>query len=149
MPPLPIVESVMNRNVVVLREEDTLDTLEDAMERYRFRHMPVVDGKTLVGIVSQRDLLRASLSSLQPPHTGRESQRALFERVFIAQVMKREVVTTHPEASVLEASRAILANRVGALPVTNDRGELVGIVSENDLLLALVRYAEETTAAAK
>lgn len=146
MSPLPTVESVMSRDLVVLREEDTLDALEEAMSRHGFRHMPVVDGKRLVGIVSQRDLLRASVSSLHPAHGAKDSQRALFARVFVAEVMQREVLTVTPDTGVLDASRKILAHRIGALPVVDAQGELIGIVSENDLLAALVRHAESAPA---
>lgn len=143
------VESVMTRNVVVVHEEDNLEWIEEAMNRHQFRHLPVVDGKRLVGILSHRDILRVSVGALANLRQGISEQRTLEERCFVANMMNPTVLTTRPEATVVEAARAMLTGRVGALPVVDADGALVGIVSRGDLLLALVRHAEATTAPAE
>lgn len=139
------VESVMTRNVVVLHEEDNLEWIEEAMSRHHFRHLPVVDGTRVVGILSQRDILRVSVGALANLRHGELEQRTLEERCFVANMMNRDVLTTRPEATVIEAARAMLTGRVGALPVVDGDGALVGIVSRGDVLLALVRHAEGAT----
>src|SRR5687767_2777657 len=58
------VEDIMTRNVVVLAEEDNLSQVAAGLDRYRFHHLPVVDGTKLVGILSQRDILRNTVSGV-------------------------------------------------------------------------------------
>jgi CBS domain-containing protein len=84
----------------------------------------------LVGVVSERDLLRASLSNLA--HRSDE-RRAFLEGVDIAQVMSAPPVTVGPDASVEEAACVMADRKIGCLPVV-DGDELVGLVTETDLL---------------
>ena len=97
----------------------------------RVRHMPVVHGGKLVGVVSERDLLRASLSNLSG-FDARE-RRAFLHGVEIARVMSAPPVVVDPETTVAEAARVMAEHKIGCLPVV--RGdELLGIITETDVL---------------
>ena len=124
----------MTREVTTLLEEDSLQQVLSVLGPFRFRHLPVVDGKKLVGIISQRDLLLLISQSLGrgPAEQAREARK--LEQVFLRDVMGTHVVIITPEESLAVAARRMLENRIGALPVVSAQGELLGIVTENDLL---------------
>ncbi|MEM9195066.1 MAG: CBS domain-containing protein [Myxococcota bacterium] len=127
----------MTRNLVVLHEwENLLDVAQD-MERYRLRHLPVVDGKELVGLVSHRDLLRFTATALDGSVVRDVRDQQLKGGTFVRSIMTPDVTTVHPDSSVLEAVRTLIESRFGCLPVVDEKNELVGIVSEHDLLKVL------------
>ncbi len=125
------VRDIMNQKVVTISAGERLSTVEDIMTLGRVRHMPVVSSGKLEGVVSERDLLRASLSNLSG--YGSEERRAFLSAVEISRVMTAPPIIVHPEATVSEAALAMSEAKIGCLPVVN--GEiLVGIVTETDLL---------------
>ena len=125
-----LVHDVMEEKVVTISVGDRLSTVEDIMTLGGVRHMPVVRAGRLVGVVSERDLLRASLSSLDP---RRQERRAFLEAIDISQVMSSPPVIVDSDAIVEEAARIMADNKIGCLPVM--RGEaLVGMLTETDLL---------------
>lgn len=135
----------MSQPPVTLELDDTLDVAEDVMALGHLRHIPVtVDGK-LCGIVSQRDLLRASVSSLL---TTREEQRRALEGIRVREVAVCDVVTIGPDEPIAHAAAILAEKKIGCMPVVL-AGELIGIVTETDLLRALapgsvtVRMSEE------
>ncbi|MFT3924162.1 MAG: CBS domain-containing protein [Myxococcales bacterium] len=128
------VSQIMTRNVVSVFEEDNLHKVAQNLEHFRFRHLPVVDGTRLVGILSQRDLLRNAVGGPERSPALKALEGRLLEQTFVRDVMRVEVSTIAPEDSIAEAARRMLELKVGALPVVTARGELVGIVSQDDIL---------------
>lgn len=133
------VSEIMTRDVVTLFEEDNLVNVAQDLARYRFRHLPVTDGPRLVGMVSQRDMLENTVAGVDAAAVARSREARFRERTFVRDIMSTRLVTTSAEASIAEAARKMLEAKVGALPVTNAKGELVGIVSESDVLRYVVR----------
>jgi CBS domain-containing protein len=125
-----LVRDVMEEKVVTISVGDRLSTVEDIMTLGGVRHMPVVRAGRLVGVVSERDLLRASLSSLDP---RRQERRAFLEAIDISQVMSAPPVIVDSDARVEEAARIMADNKIGCLPVLRGE-ELVGLLTETDLL---------------
>ncbi len=125
-----LVRDVMEEKVVTISVGDRLSTFEDIMTLGGVRHMPVVRAGRLVGVVSERDLLRASLSSLDP---RRQERRAFLEAIDISQVMSAPPVIVDADAPVEEAARVMADNKIGCLPVLRGE-ELVGMLTETDLL---------------
>ncbi len=104
------------------------------MTERRFRHMPVVqDGGRLVGIVAQRDLLVAARVS--------ERQIDLDDDRPVSELMKREVDTVRPECCAAEAARHMLRTKRSCLPVVDETGTLIGILTEADYMRLSTRGA--------
>ncbi|MBW2464579.1 MAG: CBS domain-containing protein [Deltaproteobacteria bacterium] len=129
-----LVRDIMSRELVTLREEEHLELLADGLERFGFRHLPVVDGDKLIGLVTQRDLLKASMSSISPSATRDAFEAKLEENVFVAQLMQRDVDTVTPDTTLVEAARRMRDQKRGCLPVVEDDNKLVGIITETDFL---------------
>jgi CBS domain-containing protein len=125
------VRDIMQTKIVTVSVTERLSTVEDIMTLGRVRHMPVVHGGRLVGVLSQRDLLRASLSELGS--FGNEARRAFLHAIEIAQVMSAPPITVEPETTVQLAARLMADHRIGCLPVI-DGEELVGLITETDVL---------------
>lgn len=125
-----LVREIMQEKVVTISVGDRLSTLEDIMTLGKVRHMPVVHGGKLVGVVSERDLLRVSLSNLAH---RQDERRAFLEAVDIARVMSAPPIVVSPDATVEEAALVMAREKIGCLPVV-EAGELLGMVTETDLL---------------
>ena len=133
------VRDVMQREVATLELLDNLDLASDIMRLGRIRHMPVVSGGQVVGMLSQRDLFRAAVSSLLG--LGPMAEREWLAKVPVRAVMTVRVYTVPPSASVRTAVTIMLDKRIGCLPVVDD-GLLVGLVSETDCLRYLVHVLD-------
>ena len=95
------------------------------------RHMPVVHQGRLVGVLSERDLLRASLSQIGS--FDRETHRAFLHAIAIAEVMSKPPITVRPDESVPRAARVMAERKIGCLPVVVDE-VLLGLLTETDVL---------------
>jgi CBS domain-containing protein len=124
----------MKHEVMTLDPDEKLDLVEDIMRLGRVRHMPVVSGTKLVGILSARDLLAASLTKAL--EFGTDQRRAFLRSVSVGEVMTPDPLTASPETTLREAAELMLSQKVGCLPVVSADGTLRGLVTETDLLSA-------------
>ena len=124
------VRDIMSVEVTTLGRNDTLLLAKDIMNLGRIRHFPVVEDDEVVGVVSQRDLYRASLGTVM--QYGEKAQRAFLESVAVKEVMA-DPISISPDATVRDAARLMLEHKIGCLPVLED-SRLVGIVTETDML---------------
>jgi CBS domain-containing membrane protein len=128
------VRDLMSREVVTLEATDHLDLAEGIMRLGRIRHLPVVAGERVVGILSQRDLFRAAVSSLL--QLGGEAERKWLAGVPVKAVMTAEPFTVGPRVPIRTAVEMMVEKKIGCLPVIED-GKLVGLLSESDCLVHL------------
>jgi CBS domain-containing membrane protein len=128
------VGELMTREVVTLEADDALIQVDDLLKRHHIRHVPVVHGRKLVGMVSHRDLIRA---------LARQASGTGAHPISIREVMTRDVETVEPHASAREAIEKLLDRRFGCLPVVDAQGDLVGIVTESDFMRLALRLLEE------
>jgi|SRR5262245_26372160 len=133
---LMLIRNLMQREVVTLRAGDSLGLAEDLMQLGRIRHLPVLSAGIVVGIVSQRDLYRAAVSSML--ELQRSAEREWLASVPVRAVMSANVITAAPDDTVHTAVELMLRHRIGCLPVV-EHGKLVGLVSETDCLRHLAR----------
>ncbi|HEX9883454.1 MAG TPA: CBS domain-containing protein [Desulfobaccales bacterium] len=125
------VKEVMVKEVATLDINDELSLANDIMRLGRIRHLPVVDGTRLAGIISERDLFRSSLA--QALGYGSEATRDLMKKLHIKDVMVAKVVTVSPETELCEATKIMVEQKIGCLPVV-EGGRLVGLITETDIL---------------
>lgn len=125
------VRDIMQTKVVTIGASERLSTVEDIMTLGRVRHMPVVRGGELVGVLSERDLLRASLSEVGS--YGADARRAFLHAIEIEQVMSAPPITVDPAAPVTDAAQLMAEHKIGCLPVV-EREKLMGLVTETDVL---------------
>ncbi len=133
------VRELMQAEVVTLEADDQLDLADTIMRLGRIRHMPILAQGQLVGILSQRDLYRAAISTVLELRPS--AQREWLAKVRIREVMTANVLTIGPDAPVSEAVRMMVDNRIGCVPVL-ERDRLVGLLSESDCLTYLARLLE-------
>ena len=126
------VSEIMRSEFVSLELADKLDFAQQIMQLGRIRHLPVLSQGRVVGIVSNRDLLAASLSKVL--QLAREQRHSFLGMVEVAEVMTKEVETVPPETTLEEAARLMLRRKIGCLIVTKEDRLPLGLVTETDLL---------------
>jgi CBS domain-containing membrane protein len=127
-----VVADIMTRNIITLREEENLLSIEDGMERFALRHLPVVDGDKLVGLITHRDVLRFTHSRLRSKDVDRAIDERKQQESFVASVMRRNIKTVTPDTPLKQAAKMLIDNRIGCLPVVEQDNTLVGIITEYD-----------------
>jgi acetoin utilization protein AcuB len=130
------VSEIMSRGLITVDKNASLRRARRVLDQYRIRHLLVMDGKRLVGIVTDRDLRRAAPSSKSPLTISEREE--FMDELKVVEVMSRKLITASPDTTVREAARVMVSEKIGCLPVVNGN-QLVGIVTETDLLEMLVR----------
>jgi len=130
-----LVEKRMKRDPVTVTPDDSFRHAMTLIRQKGIRHLPVVEGGQLVGIVTDRDIRQTSPS----PATSLEIHELhyLLEKVRIREIMTKKVYTVTPDIPIEEAARLMLQYKIGGLPVLK-QGTLVGIITETDILRAFV-----------
>ncbi len=128
------VSEVMQAEVATLAPDERLDLADDVMRLGRVRHMPVLEDGRVVGLVSTRDTLAASLTKALEFDPA--ARRAFLRSVEVAEVMTRDLVTVEPDATLREAAALMVQRKIGGLPVVKPDGTMVGLLTETDLLVA-------------
>ncbi|MGZ9262380.1 MAG: CBS domain-containing protein [Candidatus Binatia bacterium] len=130
-----VVREIMMGSPVTLKPEDTLDLANDVIALGRIRHIPIVDGSRLVGIVTERDLIGAAAAQIFG--LKNKSKSALLKSVLIKEVMKKRVITAAPDTPIKDIAQLMANKKIGCVPVVSD-GMVVGLVTTTDIL----RYVE-------
>ncbi|MEE8430295.1 MAG: CBS domain-containing protein [Candidatus Desulfatibia sp.] len=125
------VRDIMTTEVVTLKVDEELSLASDIMTLARIRHLPIIEGDRLVGIISQRDLFKASLDSVMGYDYG--EARDHLKTVTIKEVMNEEIITIGPDTEIHEAGQLLIENKIGCLPVIQGNA-LLGMVTETDIL---------------
>jgi len=132
------IRDIMRRPFTIL-DTDTLGTAERAMARWQIRHLPVVSGGRILGMLSQRDILAARA------HADPDDD---WWTIRVHDAMTQPVQTCGPDDSLTEVAGRLAASKIGALPVV-EVGQVIGIVTVTDVLEGEVRAAMGPSAAAR
>ncbi len=136
-----LAKDIMTENPVTATELMSVAEALGLLYELDVRHLPVVRGSELVGIISDRDLRTFSGIDDEGEIDAVESARTAT----VSSFMNTSPVSASPETSVRELLEMMLLHRVGAIPVTDvDTGDLIGIVSYVDLLRVLQETLEPT-----
>ena len=127
---------LMTENPATLTAQATISEAWDLMRELEIRHVPVIEGGALVGMLSDRDLARVNISSLLMAESAGAAGQDLG--MPIAGLMSTDVIFVQPETELSDVIDLLVESRVGALPVVDpDTRAVVGIVSYIDVLRAL------------
>jgi len=133
------VAEIMTENPVTVQPSQSIDTAITLMRQGNFRRLPVVENGRLVGIVTDRDMRRATNSPILLHEKWYDN--FLLEHIEVGSCMTPNPVTISPDADVLEAAVTMRSRKVGGIPVLR-AGVLVGIITETDLLDHLIELLE-------
>jgi len=134
----PITE-IMTKHVITLSLEDDLETAEHLFKKNRIRHIPIVSGGHVIGMLSKTDLLRISFAdSINEEDTVESMVYNMFD---IGQVMTKSLETITTKTTIKEVAEILSEREYHALPVLQF-GRLVGIVTSTDLIKYMLRGAK-------
>jgi acetoin utilization protein AcuB len=127
-----LVRNSMTRELVTVVPETTAAEALALCRMSRIRHLPVLEGRRLVGVISDRDLRAAT------PALGDLARAEALDRIRVADEMARDVTTARPEDPIEDAAMVMYEGKIGCLPVV-DGEDLVGMLTTSDIMRALVR----------
>jgi acetoin utilization protein AcuB len=138
-PPSAHLRQIMSPHVVTVSMDDSLRIVRQLFEQHGFHHLLVVDGRRLVGVISDRDLLR-HVSPFVGHDLAERTQDAATLNKRVHQIMTRAPISARPDATFDQAISLILEHRISCLPVVDEQSHPIGIVTSRDLLKALAPH---------
>lgn len=127
----------MTKKIVTVELDDTLATVKGIFDNLKFHHLLVIESDKLIGVVSDRDLLKAISPNIGTISATFSDEATLNKRVY--QVMTRKPITLSPEAPIGDAVGLFNTHRVSCIPIVDREFRPVGIVSWRDILKALIK----------
>ena len=131
-----LVENWMNPNVVTVDADDSMLDATKILKEHNIRHLPVLEKGKLVGVITDRDLKRASPSDA----TTLEAHELLY---LIATIKVREIMTKNPitvpyNYTIEEAAELLLQAKISGMPVVDKDGDVIGTITQTDLFKVLI-----------
>jgi CBS domain-containing protein len=136
------VSTIMTRNVYAVQHDDKLIDVYNLIRKHHIRHVPVLYGKQLTGIISRTDLNRLTFSTL---FAGQEeADEAIFEMLTIPQVMSHKPRVVKESDTIQKVAEILASEEFHALPVVKDNDEsvLAGIVTTTDVIRYMLDQAK-------
>ena len=136
--PAILARQIMSSPVLTLSPTSEFSDVWHIIQRQRFRHIPVLSSQgRLVGILSDRDMFRATIEiATLPDQSGPNTHRRPIE-----QIMVRNVLSAGPETEIRAIARILIEERIGAMPIVTEHGDLVGMLTRSDILRTVVNEA--------
>lgn len=127
-----LVSKIMSTNVITLNHTDDLETAETLFKKNNIRHIPVVSGEKIIGLLSLTDLLRISFADAVD-ETETSVDTVVYNMFTIEQVMAKNIVSVNSSTTIKDVAEILSEREFHALPVV-DKDKLVGIVTTTDLI---------------
>lgn len=134
---LELVRDWMSRNVITVTPDTTLPEADKLMVTKTIRRLPVMENARLVGIVTYGDIREARPSAATSLSIWELNY--LVNRLKVGEMMTRHPITVSQDATIGEAAQLMLRHMIGGLPVVDNKGKLVGIITESDIFRMVVR----------
>ena len=126
----------MSTDVITIDEDTSMMKASQIMKENNIRRLPVMRKGKLVGIVTDRDIKEASPSKATTLDV--HELYYLLSELKVKDIMRKNLVTISPEETVEKAAVKMLEHRISGLPVVNEKGNLVGIITQGDIFKVLV-----------
>lgn len=137
------VGDIMTREAVTVTLDDTVEQVNELFREFRFHHVVVVDHDKVVGVISDRDLLK-NLS----PFLGRIDERGQDTNLLrrrVHQIMTRKPIVVQERTPLVEAGLLMLHHRINCLPVVDAQQRCVGILTNRDMMLHALTRMQQTS----
>ncbi|MCB9706919.1 MAG: CBS domain-containing protein [Myxococcales bacterium] len=130
------ITHLMTSEPLTVHEGQKLSEVHKLFGEHKIHHIPVVSGKRFIGLISSNDLLRVSYGDTyaQDPRTV----DALLDTMTIREVMAEDVLTVPPTTTIRDAAEQLASGMFHCLPVVDEGGELVGVVTSTDMIKFLL-----------
>jgi len=131
-----LVKNWMSKKIVTVGADDSMQNAIYILQEQNIKMLPVMDGENLVGIITDRDLKKASPSDA----TTLDMHELLFliSKIKVRDLMKKPVYTARPDDTVEEAAALLLEKKISGLPVLDENNRLVGIITRSDIFRVLL-----------
>lgn len=126
-----LIKQRMTANPFTVTPEHTIPEARDTMAKHNVRHLPVVEGRRVVGVISANDIAAAMPSKATTLSAGEATY--LISKLKVAKVMSRRPITISPDALLEEAAVVMRDRKIEMLPVVKD-DVLVGVITESNIL---------------
>jgi acetoin utilization protein AcuB len=131
-----LVKGWMTSDVITIDEETSMMKASQIMKENNIRRLPVMHKGKLVGMVTDRDIKEASPSKATTLDV--HELYYLLSELKVKDIMKKKLVTIGPEETVEKAAVKMLEHRISGLPVVNEKGKVVGVITQGDIFKVLV-----------
>lgn len=140
------VQEIMTREVVTVSVTTPVSEVARLLWEYKLTGVPVLEGRRVAGVVTEYDLIARQSewdaplyitfldAFLRVPGSGSEEQLRRILATTAGQLMSAPAITLPPDATVQDAATLMYERRVNPVPVVDDAGDLVGIVSRSDIV---------------
>ena len=131
-----LVSKSMSKNVITIDVDDSMQEAVKLMKQRDIRMLPVLKKGKLVGVVTDRDLKRASASDA----TTLDVHELLYlvSKIKVGNIMTKDPITVPQNFTVEETAVVLLKNKISGAPVVDQNGQLVGTITQTDLFRVLV-----------
>jgi acetoin utilization protein AcuB len=131
-----LVKNWMSKNVVTINEDDSMQEAMKLMKQHGIRMLPVLKNGVLTGVLTDRDLKRASASDA----TTLDVHELLYliSKIKVKNIMSKSPVAVPPDLTVEETAEVLLNNKISGVPVVDEKGRVVGTITQTDLFRVLI-----------
>lgn len=131
-----LVRNWMSRDIATIDEDDSMQDAMKLMKQKNIRMLPVLKGGKLVGVLTDRDLKRASASDA----TTLDVHELLYliSKIKVKSIMSRNPITVPPELTIEETAEVLMNNKISGAPVVDDAGRIVGVITQTDIFRVLI-----------
>jgi acetoin utilization protein AcuB len=131
-----LVKNWMSPSVVTIDEDDSMQDALKLMKQHKIRILPVLKNGRLSGVVTDRDLKRASASDA----TTLDVHELLYliSKIKVKSIMAKNPIYVAPELTVEETAEVLLNNKISGVPVVDEQSKVVGVITQSDLFRVLI-----------
>jgi len=131
-----LVKNWMSKNVITIDADDSMNTAIRLMKRHKIKVLPVMEKGNLVGILSDRDIKKASASEATSLDVYELAY--ILDKVKIRNIMSKPVITVPPLLTVDEVAEILVAKDISSVPVVDEKERIIGILTKTDILKVLI-----------
>ncbi len=131
-----LVKKWMSKDVVTVDENEAMSNATKLMKENSIRMLPVLKKDKLTGVITDRDLKRASASDA----TTLDVHELLYllSNIKVKSIMTKNPITVSPDLTVEETAEILMDNKISGAPVVDDKGQVVGVITQVDIFKVLI-----------